>query len=127
MAKKRRFVVPDTKRINLSDGDWIEVKKSLNFSEQNRLNGSALTSVKGGQGDASFGIDWEHYQIIRIETWVLDWSFTEGDEENPKKVAVSRDSIANLDPDTAQEVIAALDAYVAEVEAAKKAQAGQTA
>ena len=43
---KFRFIKPDTTRLQLSEGDWIEVKKILTYGEQQRLSGAALTTIK---------------------------------------------------------------------------------
>ena len=50
---KNRFVTPDTARVELSDGDWIEIKERLTYGEQQRLAGGALTRMSGsGDGAA---------------------------------------------------------------------------
>jgi hypothetical protein len=117
---KQRFVSAAVVRLPLSDGDWIEIKERLSWGEQNRLSGAGLTSF---QADGGRGFNWEKWNLARIETWLVDWSFR---DEADKPVRVSADAIAALDPETAAEIMAAIDAHVEAQEASKKAGAGAT-
>jgi hypothetical protein len=113
---KNRFVVPDTARVELSDGDWIEIKERLTYGEQQRLAGGALTRMSGTGDGAAIDLDFERYNLLRMETWLVDWSFVGA---NGKPVKLSRAAIAALDPDTAAEIDAALTKHIEEIEAAK--------
>lgn len=113
---RMRFVRPDTIKLELSDGDWIVVKKSLTFGESQKLSGAGLTGLKNGFASQEVGLDWEAFQIARIEIWLVEWSFC---DENDKSVPVSRSSISNLDPETAAEVQKAIEEHVEALEAEK--------
>ncbi len=72
---RNRFVSPETVRLELSDGDWIEVKRRLTYGESQRLASAGLTSVKGERPqDAEVGIDLERYNLTKLEIWLTDWS-----------------------------------------------------
>ena len=107
---KCRFVTPETVRLELSDGDWIEVKKRLSWGEQQKLSGSTFGGVRGvGGGETEFTMEWERYQVLRLATWIVDWSFTDA---KGKQVKVSRDAIGNLDQGTAEEIDVALTGHI---------------
>jgi len=120
---KNRFVQPEVVRLELSDGDWVEVKERLTYGEEQFLAGGALTEVSGmfdAADDIGIQLDLRKYTLRRMATWILDWSFCDVED---RRVAVSLDSIAMLDPDTAEEIDAAITAHIEALEAAKNAQA----
>jgi hypothetical protein len=115
---RNRFVVAETTRLDLSDGDWIEVKNELSYGEQQRISSAALNKVSGmieGE-DQAISVDLERYNVLRLETWLVDWSFC---GSNGKQVPISRDAIAALDQNTAAEVNAALEKHITETEQKK--------
>jgi len=115
---RNRFVVPNTVRVELSDGDWVELKDRLTYGEQQRLASSALTRMTNAGADAGIELDFEKHSLMRMETWLVDWSFV---GLNGKPVSITRAAIAALDPDTAAEIDAAITKHVEEIEAAKNA------
>lgn len=120
-----RFVTPETVRLELSDGDWIEIKERLNLWERERLTGTGIGGLRTSKdGDPQIGLNYAHYVIQKLETWIVDWSFVDGDD---KRVEISRDALRNLDPDTADEIDEALDAHIAAMEERKKVLNGDKA
>ena len=117
VTKPRRFVVPEFDTLQLSFDDWIRVKRKLTYGEARRLRSAGLvvSSSLGGNVTVDFAI----YEAARMETWIIEWSFT---DDAGKRIPVSRDTIEALDPDTAAEIIAALDGHVAGAEEAKNGQ-----
>jgi hypothetical protein len=115
--RRSRFVDPGlTHTIEISDGDWIKVKKELMHGEHTQLATAGLgKEILPGQ-DHGVGVDWDRYALARKYTWLVDWSFL-GDDGRP--VPVSWDSIAALDQGTAEEIDAALDRYIEALEAEK--------
>jgi hypothetical protein len=112
-----------TTNLPLSEGDWIEVKSRLNYYEQQRLANASLTTVNvtaasRAAGQTKVDLDMANMAIERIVTWVTDWSFVDA---NKKRLAVNRPNVEALDPDIADEINAALDAYIDEMEAKKGA------
>lgn len=113
---RNRFVLPETVRLELSEGDWIEVKKRLTYGEQQRLAGGAL-KPKLTDGEIDISLDLETHSILRLSTWIVDWSFC---DTKGKQVEVDRDAIASMDPDTAEEIEDALTAHIETLEEEKK-------
>ena len=114
---RNRFVDPRTKRLELSDGDWIEVKGQLTFGETERIKAAAVqkkfridASGEVELKDVEIAID--KVKIAKLAAWLIAWSFC---DSMGKPVALTIDAIDALDPATAEEVNAALDAHIAEV------------
>jgi len=112
---RQRFVTPATVRLELSDGDWVEIKDALSYGEQQRLNAEMMaSSVTDGQ--MAMVLRWDSYNLERLRIWLVDWSL---EDATGKRVPISRDSIAALDNDTAEEIGAALEAHIKAQEATK--------
>jgi hypothetical protein len=111
MSRRDRFVSLNTVRLDLSDGDWIEIKERLSYAEAQALGSASLVGLNGRGG---YDIDMARFGLKRIETWLTDWSFVDTDG---KSVNLTVDAIRNLDPDTATEILTALDNYQAERDA----------
>lgn len=106
---RNRFVTPDTVRLPLSDGDFIEVKRRLTNGERRRLNTAALgKSIPVGLDVTEVAINFEEMGIARALAYIVDWSF----EDDGRRVPVSREAFLSLDEETAAEIDAALDAHV---------------
>ena len=118
MARRNRFVSADTVRLDLSDGDWIEVKAQLTYAETVELQAAGVGDTLK---DGDLKMDWVLYKMARINTWVIDWSF---EDANEKRVPCTPQAVATLDPDTADEIDRALDAYLERQAEAKKEKAG---
>lgn len=124
MARTDRFVEPETATLELSDGDWVQVKRRLSYGEQQRLAGVSIRGTRSVREptqngtDATAGVDWERFQIERLHTWLADWSFLGADR---KPVALTREAIRTLDPATVREIDAALTTHVAAEEERGKA------
>ena len=127
---RSRFVRPDIRRLELSEGDWIEVKGTLTAGERAALNSASLqTSVRPRvpgmleeiNTSQEVRVDFGRASLARMEMYITDWSFR---DEKDKPVKVSRAAIAALDQETADEIEAALDKHVTEQAEAKKAMTG---
>lgn len=117
-----RFVKPDVVRIPVSEGDWIEIKRELTYGEQQRLAGMALVNVQpGAGGEGALGIDVERHALGKLQLWLTDWSFR---DEHDKPVRLTRDAIAALNQETAEELLTAIDRHAEELEREKKAKTG---
>ena len=121
---KYRFVDPNTVKLDLSDGDWIEIKEQLGYGEQQRLAGGAMTKMVGGPvtggelADAGVEMDLEKYQLLRLKTWLVDWSFR---DRQGKAVKINLASLSSLHPDAVEEINAALTVHIESLETAKNA------
>ena len=119
-----RFASGATARLELSDGDWVLVRAELTYGQQRRLAGAGLTGIDASAtAGERLKVDLAAYDLERLATWVMDWSFRDGDGD---RVTVSREAIEALHPDTAAEINAALDAHIEALEA-KKAPPAATA
>lgn len=111
MAGRGRFVSSGTVRIDLSEGDWIDIKRELTYGEEQHLASTGLVSLKEtDNGKGELGIDWGALNLAKIETWVIDWSFTNDDD---KRMPVDKSTVRNLKADTAVEILTAIDKYEA--------------
>ena len=126
--KRSRFASGAAVKLPLSEGDWVLVRAELTYGQQRRLAGAGLTGVPDalaaqGQGER-LGIDLAAYDLERLCTWVMDWSFRDADGS---PVVVSREAIESLHPDTAAEINAALDAHIEALEGKGAAGGGASA
>lgn len=121
MTKPSRFVSTKTKRLDLSNGDWIDIKARLNIDEQKALESSPMTSVRQGAGgatpeeaqrNAEIGLNWGGFYMTKLITYIVDWSFT---DDAGQPVACTAAAIRALDPDSADECTEAINTYLNEV------------
>jgi hypothetical protein len=123
-TRRDRFASGAGVRLELSGGDWALVRQELTYGQQRRLANAGLSGLPPGLSDAGQGpalkVDWAEFELERLVTWLLDWSFTDADGDH---VTVSREAVEALHPDTAQELNEALDRHIGALEA-KKAPAG---
>lgn len=122
-----RFVVPDTKRIDLRDGpggekNWIEVKLELTKGEDSKFRTRAMRAqVTPGQGNVNVEIDWEKLALARVETYLVDWS---AKDAKGKDIPVTANAIAALATEDFDEIDQAIQDHIAALEAEKKLSSG---
>jgi len=100
----------DTTRLDLTEGDWIEVKHELSYGERQMLMATAY-KMRGDKEPVE--IDWSSLNLKDLELWIVDWSFKDDDG---KSVEVNGDSIRALAIDTAMEIETALKEHKARAE-----------
>lgn len=106
-----RFVLPETTTIQLTDGDWIEVKKRLMNGERRTI----LVSLVGTRTDEGLKPDKETMGMAEVAAYLVDWSLVGPDgrrvsiDTEGKKYAALR----ALDPDDYDEIETAIDAHKA--------------
>jgi hypothetical protein len=120
---RNRFVQPNTIRLELTDSDWVEIKERLTYKENQTLQGAMVKYIRDATGESEVGVDLARFTILRMETWLTDWSFR---DDQDKPVPLSRAAIENLDPDTAKEIDVAINAYLTERDAKKVLAAAET-
>lgn len=119
---RNRFVDPTaSKRLELTEDDWLEVKNSINWGEALRLSAMYQAAVHEG-GAVALAEGWDRYKIEEVMTWALDWSFVGADGE---KVSLSREALAELDPESGDELLRALNAHVEAQRASPKVTSGE--
>jgi len=110
-VRPRRFADGSAVRLELSEGDWVLVRRELSYGQQRRLAAAGLTGIdQAAGGNERLRVDLAAYDLERLCTWVIDWSLRDADGDH---VVVSREAIESLHPDTAGEINRALDAHVA--------------
>lgn len=115
---RSRFASGAAVRLELSDGDWVLVRRELTYGQQRRLAAAGLSGVPSalvGEGQG-LTMDLAAYEIEKLATWVIDWSLRDDDGD---RVDVSREAIEALHPDTAEEITRALDSHIEALEAKK--------
>lgn len=115
-----RFVVPETVRIAISDGDWIEVKRELNAGERRAIFARMSKSMHFGEKP-----EVEPGQVgkAKLIEYLVAWSFR---DRQDRPVEVTAEAIDALESDTYAELVAAIDQHEAQQEKEKNAPAGET-
>ena len=70
-----RFVTPIPIRIQISRGDWIEVKRRLNTGDQQNMMAQMMPTITPGQ---PYALDSRQVLTAKVLAYLLDWSFTRG-------------------------------------------------
>lgn len=120
-----RFVQPETTRLTLSDGDWIEVKKKLTVGEQR----AAFQQIVGEVNQEGWRRpNMKMMGLAEVAAYIVDWSFRDAAD---KPVPFSVSALEGLDTESYDEIDAAVEAHIkameAEKDASKKSQAGNSA
>lgn len=113
------FISQESARLDVGDGEWVEIKKELSFAESQKVIGAGVASVHAGENKRDeYKVDFEFMNVIKLETWIVDWSFTDDDKA---KVPVSRSAICNLQPDLATKIVGLIEKHQTALEEEKKA------
>lgn len=112
---RSRFVQPDIVRLNLSDGDYIDIKKELNAGESRRVFARLVKDMRAGE---KISLEPEQVGLTKIAEYLVGWSFT---DQQGRPVEVSEGAIQNLDMDSYVEIREAIDAHEVTVEAERAA------
>ena len=119
-TRRERFASGAAAKLPLSDGDWVLVRAELTYGQQRRLAAAGLSGVPGALAEQGQGhgltVDLAAYDLERLRTWLLDWSFTDGDGDH---IVLTPERIEALHPDTAAAINAALDTHIEALEAKK--------
>jgi hypothetical protein len=109
VARKNRFAAVDSVRIDMGDGDWIEIKRELTAGE--RLD--TIRAGMMGTSIASDGVRAHHDSILvrkaRVCAWLIDWNYV-GADDKVISIAKDGDRRAALDNLKAPEFYAIEDA-----------------
>ena len=114
-----RFVSGKTKRIDISDGDWIDVKEELNIGEMLDVEGAGIEiSQRPGDNEATYKFSRPgDSAVMRVAVWLAGWSLCDAASN---KVVLSRDSVRRLDEGTFSEIRKVIDKHIEEKEKAEK-------
>jgi hypothetical protein len=122
-----KFVSPDTTRLDLKDGQWVEVKKHLSAVEEKRFRTAGMKRMSQRRGDndepqQDIEIDWAAMSLARVTSYLVEWSAKNPDGSRMK---VSKDAINQLDSDSFDEIDLAIQAHIEKMADEKKAPSGR--
>jgi hypothetical protein len=112
-----RFVEPEIVRLDLSDGDWIEVKKELNVGEARKVADRSQRAVTNSETGESV-VDSDLNSVALLEAYLVGWSFVDKRGTQTKPTAAT---IRALDQPTFLEIVQALGVHVGKVREAQQA------
>jgi len=118
---------PESIRLNLADGDWVDVRKYLTAGDTRRMYWRMMR--RGATGDDK--IDPLLVSVSKIAAYVLDWSVTDADDRRvdisgPEAEATVLAVLEMMDPDRFRELANAIDAHENAVAEEKKRTPGVT-
>jgi len=117
-----RFVTPATRRLDLEDGDWIDVKQELTVGELLRFQTSGFKRVRADRGgDQDFELDLVAMKLAKVDAYLVDWSAKKADG---KDLPYSRTALEALDAATFTAIEAAIDGHVERMAQEKKDRTG---
>ena len=119
-----RVVAPDVVRLPLSDGDFLDVKKTLNAGEYRKMIYDQYKDAPPGE---KITLELRKIEMVKLLAYIVGWSFVGFDgqplpyrPDEPDDIRAA--TIDSLDQDTYRELIQAVDAHEARDEAARAAQ-----
>jgi hypothetical protein len=125
MGKRIRFVQPEIVRLDLSDGDWVDVKKRLTVGEERAAFQAIIGEVNQATGWRRPNV--EMVGIAEMVAYIIRWSLRDA---NDLPVPVTVDTIKSLDSESFTEIEKALETHIKAVEtelaAAKNTTDGET-
>lgn len=119
---RSRVVMPETKRIDLSDGDWIVVRKRLTHGEtQEAFKRRYLSGV-----DGRLHVDPVQIGHAQIVAYLVDWSMTNPDGTTIAIKGQGADYIEgalnSFDDDSVAEILAAIRQHEVDMTEARDAE-----
>lgn len=116
-----RFVQPEIVRLELSEGDWLDVRRELSTGEARR---AMARTIKSMRADGRIEPDLEMLGRAEIAAFIVDWSFVDA---NDKRVPFTDAALDNLTQDAYAEIETAVRAHMAAVEEERgKAKSGSS-
>ena len=129
-----RYRKQEEMRLELSEGDWLLVRKHLTAGEERDAQAKVIKagSFKSGEKPE---LDLEHLGIAQAVSYMIDWSITDADDkpirirDQPYPFVFS--ALRNQTPESLREILDAIQAHdgamTAEREHQKKLPAGASA
>ena len=111
------FVKPEVVRLDLAEGDWIDVKKFLTAGEEARMNGAGLRQMTQEDGKAAFTLDFERLRLAQVAAYVVAWSFVDAKGNQTKPTP---ENVSALSGDVLKEIGDAIDTHLQRMEEEKK-------
>lgn len=119
-----RVVRPETDTLQISDGDWLLVKKRLSHGDQQEAFANKYITDAFGQR-----VNLRRAGMDKVLAYLLDWSLT-GLDDKPlaikgQPIEVVESALNLIDPESFTEISAAIDAHEL-AEATKRAEQKKT-
>jgi len=129
-----RYRRQEEHRIDLSEGDWLLVRKHLTAGEERDAQARVIKAGSFKQGERP-ELDLEHLGISQAVSYLIDWSITDADDKpiriRDQSYAFVAAALRNQTPESLREILDAIQAHdgamTAEREIQKKDRAGETA
>jgi hypothetical protein len=129
-----RYRRQEEHRLDISDGDWLLVRKHLTAGEERDAQARVIKSGSFKQGEKP-ELDLEHLGISQAVSYLIDWSITDADDKpiriRDQSYAFVAAALRNQTPESLREILDAIQAHdgamTAEREIQKKDRAGATA
>lgn len=128
-----RFVRPETVRLELTKGDWIEIKKQLNAGEQQDMFARLVVKNRGNGATPIAHVEIDPLQATTSQAvaYLVDWSLADDDgkvnviKRQPPDVVAAK--LRALDGESYTEITQAIQAHEAAVSAERQAPFGESA
>jgi hypothetical protein len=119
---RSRVVIPETKRLELTDGDWIVVRKRLTHGEtQEAFKRRYLSGV-----DGKLHVDPVQIGHAQILAYLVDWSLTDPDGTviaiKGQPAEYVEGALNSFDDETVAEILAAIREHETAMYAAREAE-----
>jgi hypothetical protein len=129
-----RYRKQEELRLELSEGDWLLVRKHLTAGEERDAHMRVMKAGTFKPGEPP-ELDLEHLGIAQAVSYLLDWSITDADDKpiriRDQPYGFIAAALRNQTPESLREILEAIQAHdaamTAEREQEKKDRAGKSA
>ena len=105
---RSNFVQNDVDRLELSDGDFVVVKRELNLEEERRIMARMAKTVKAGE---KLELNLEQVGIAEVLEYIVEWGGPGFQDSNGRLVPFSAATLRNIRTDKFREITDALEAH----------------
>lgn len=128
-----RYRKQEDQRLELSDGDWLLVRKHLTAGEERDAQAKVIKTGSFRSGERP-ELDLEHLGIAQAVSYLIDWSITDADDKpiriRDQSYAFVAAALRNQTPESLREILEAIQAHDTAMTAAreqeKKRRAGES-
>src|SRR5262245_575920 len=113
MEEQDWFIDPEITRLELSGGQWLDVKKQLTAGDTRKMFTDLVKQMEAGKAAV---LDREKVGVSKILNIVVDWSL----RRRGKKVPFTEAALLTLAPKRYQEISDAVEKHEAAMEAARE-------
>jgi hypothetical protein len=125
-----RYRRQEEMRIDLSEGDWLLVRKHLTAGEERDAHARVIKAGSFKQGEKP-ELDLEHLGIAQAVSYLIDWSITDADDKpiriRDQPYAFVFSALRNQTPESLREILDAVQAHDSAMTAERDLQKKQLA